>query len=173
MLHSVLSAMHVACLRAIKAGGSIVLCVLRKAVGLKGRSIDSRADRCGVIVSHGRCVLRDAWAATVSGVSWRCKIRWHRPAVTSLSDSQGPVVHRLMACERGSVLQSDSKLQVAGVAGPPSILYKVSHKQLGHFTVYTYLSTDGSNCTGLMTELDIGERVGKSLICIRDQHRVN
>jgi len=46
-------AMHVACLCTIEARRSIVLCVLRVAVGLEASSrIDSRADRSRIIVCH-------------------------------------------------------------------------------------------------------------------------
>jgi len=123
-------AMHVACLCAIEARRSIVLCVLREAVGLEASSrIDSRAHRSRIIVSHRRCVLRNAWATAVSGMWRRCKIGWHCPAMTNLSDSRSSVVHWLTARERTGMLQSDSKLQKSGVACPPSILYMVSRSQ--------------------------------------------
>ena len=51
MLDDVLS-MHISTLCAIEAWRSIVLCVLRKGVGLEASSIHSRADRRRVIVSH-------------------------------------------------------------------------------------------------------------------------
>ena len=51
VLDDVLS-MHISTLRAIEAGRSIVLCVLREAVGLEASRIDSWADRSGIIVSH-------------------------------------------------------------------------------------------------------------------------
>jgi len=136
MLDDVLS-MHVSTLCAIKSGRPIVLCVLRKAVRLEASSIDSRADRGGIIVSHGRCVLRHAWAAAVSRMWRSCKIGWHRPAMTSLSDSRSPVVHWLTAWEWAAVLQSDSKLQVSGVAGPPSILCMISYKKVGETILQT------------------------------------
>jgi hypothetical protein len=50
--------------------------------------------------------------------------------MSSLSDSRSSVVHGLTACERAGVLQSDSKLQMSGVAGPPSILYVVSQNKM-------------------------------------------
>lgn len=66
MLHDVLS-MHVASLCTIEARRPEVwLSVLGEAVGLEASSIDSRADRSGIVVRHGRCVLRDTWATAVS-----------------------------------------------------------------------------------------------------------